>query len=166
MTNFLATSFEIANDNEAPESWLEWAGWQKLLFGFSAHRRWHYTGPAGQPVRYVRWYVRSVGAPLPETIGNLFEAARAWVTRTDPEWIVEAEAAAAEEKVEAARHSDGGSSAGKAAESSDAASVTSSVASAMELRASKRRHMVVGLVGVYVIWAIFAWCVVGAAAGT
>ncbi len=52
---FLQVCFEIANDNEAPESWLEWPlSWRKLVFGFSAHRRWHYTGPAGQPVRHIK----------------------------------------------------------------------------------------------------------------
>ena len=156
----MATCFEIANDNEAPESWLEWTGLRKFVLGFNAHRRWHYTGPLGQPGRYVRWYVRSVGAPPPETYMNLLHAARAWLTRTDPPWIVEAdEAAAAEAEAATQRASagDGGES-DDAGESSEAESVTSSVASALELRASKRRHMVVGLVGVYVIWAVFAWC--------
>ena len=155
----MSTCFEIANDNEAPESWLEWTGWRKLVLGFSAHRRWHYTGPRGQPNRYVRWYIRSVGAPLFETVINLFYAAWAWLTRSDPPWTVEADEAAAEEAEEAANGSlsGDGSAADKAAESSDAASVTSSVASALELKASKRLHMMVGLASVYVIWAIFAW---------
>jgi hypothetical protein len=30
---FIATCFSIANDNEAPESWLEWVGWRKFIFG-------------------------------------------------------------------------------------------------------------------------------------
>jgi hypothetical protein len=30
---FLEACFEIANDSEAPESWLEWVGWRKLVFG-------------------------------------------------------------------------------------------------------------------------------------
>ena len=150
VTAFMAQCFGIANDNEAPESWLEWVGWPKFVFGFSAHRRWHYTGPLGQPRRYVRWYIRSVGAPLPETLLNLVEAARAWATGTDPEWTVEADEAEAEEATQ-----DGDGSA--APEASDAGSAANSVASALELRKSKRRHMIVGLAGVYVTWAIFAW---------
>ena len=145
-----------ANDNEAPESWLEWVGWRKFVFGFGAHRRWHYTGPLGQPRRYVRWYIRSSAAPPPETLLNLLEAARAWATGTDPEWTVEADEAEAEEAPKT--KPDGASHDGSAAPaSSDTGSATSSVASAIELRNSKRRHMVVGLVGVYVTWAIFAW---------
>jgi hypothetical protein len=58
VTLFLQNAFAIANDSEAPESWLEWHGWRKLLFGLHAHRRWHYTGPEGQPNRHVKWYIR------------------------------------------------------------------------------------------------------------
>ena len=35
MTVFITTCFGIANDNEAPESWLEWTGWRKLVFGLN-----------------------------------------------------------------------------------------------------------------------------------
>ena len=101
---FLASCFEIANDNEAPESWLEWFGWRKLVFGPNAHRCWHYTGPLGQPNRHVKWFIRSVGAPKPETAINLWHSMVSWVTGNDPPWVeewretVEAEA---EDKAEA-----------------------------------------------------------------
>ena len=100
VTFVLETCFAIANDNEAPESWLEWVGWRKFVFGFVAHRRWNYTlGP--QPVRHVRWYVRSVGAPKTETAMNLFYSAKAWLTGTLPQWTIEAHEA--EEEAAAAR---------------------------------------------------------------
>ena len=54
VTLFLQTCFELANDSEAPESWLTWAGNSRLVLGGQAARRWHYTGPKGQPSRYVR----------------------------------------------------------------------------------------------------------------
>ena len=86
---FLASCFSIANDSEAPESWLEWYGWRKFVFGLNAHRKWHYTGPLGQPMRHVKWFIRSVGAPPPETAINLWHSLLAWATGTDPPWVEE-----------------------------------------------------------------------------
>ena len=90
VTLFIATCFGIANDSEAPESWLEWYGYQKLIWGPRAHRRWHYTGPAGQPPRFVRWYVRSVGAPPSETAANMVRSLWAFLTCSEPAWVEEA----------------------------------------------------------------------------
>jgi len=84
-------------ETEAPESWLAWPfSWRKVVFGPRAHRRWHYTGPLGQPHRHVRWYIRSVDAPNPETLINLWYSFMAWVTGTDPPWMEEAREAAEE----------------------------------------------------------------------
>ena len=100
VTYVLQTCFEIANDNEAPESWLEWVGWRKFVFGLAAHRRWNYTqGP--QPVRHVRWFLRSANAPKTETAMNLFYSLKAWLTGTLPPWTIEAREA--EEEAAAAR---------------------------------------------------------------
>ena len=90
VTFFIATCFSIANDSEAPESWLEWFGYQKLIWGPRAHRRWHYTGPTGPPARFVKWYVRSVGAPYSETAANLVRSLWAYVTCSEPAWVEEA----------------------------------------------------------------------------
>ena len=90
VTLFIATCFGIANDSEAPESWLEWYGYQKLIWGPRAHRRWRYTGPAGQPPRFVKWYVRSVGAPPSETAANLVRSLWAFITCSEPAWVEEA----------------------------------------------------------------------------
>jgi hypothetical protein len=38
VTIFISTCFSIANDNEAPESWLDWSGWRKFVFGLNGAR--------------------------------------------------------------------------------------------------------------------------------
>ena len=51
---FIKNCFELASDNEAPESLLVWRGSIRLFFGFTAHRHWHYTH-AAPPLRFVSW---------------------------------------------------------------------------------------------------------------
>ena len=154
VTLFIATCFEIANDSEAPESWLQWLGWRKLVFGRRAHRRWHYTGPEGQPVRYVRWFVRSTTAPISETLANLCRSMYAWLTGTEVPWLVEAREAeveaSAEEHDSCCDDGDGKSKGG---------STASSVRHAHTLMLWKRMVTTAGVVGVYVTWAIFSWCI-------
>jgi hypothetical protein len=164
VTLFLQSCFEIANDNEAPESWLEWVGWRKLVFGLHANRRWHYTGPLGQPSRHIKWFIRSVGAPSPETILNLWASFKAWVTCTLPPWTIEAREAAEEEEAEAAAEAGGGdagdaSSPDAAGSEKKAASTSSSVRSARALARYKRIMAAAGFIGTYICWAVFAWCV-------
>ena len=153
VTLFISTCFEIANDSEAPESWLEWLGWRKLVFGRRAHRRWHYTGPKGQPVRYVRWFVRSATAPISETLANLCRSMYAWLTGTEAPWLVEAREA--EQDANAEEHDiccdDGDDGA------SEGGFTSSSVRSAHSLKQWKRMVTTAGVVGVYVTWAAFAW---------
>jgi hypothetical protein len=55
VTQFIAACFTIANDSEAPESWLQWGGLARLFLGGGANRHWHYTRDM-QPRRFVRWY--------------------------------------------------------------------------------------------------------------
>ena len=178
---FLESCFEIANDSEQPESILIWAGWRKLIFGPKAHRMWHYTR-GKQPSRYVRWWLRSQDAPTPETIVNLFHSARAFFTGTLPPWTVEAreeeEKAEAEqvdevlketldEALEAASGSQRApSEAGsERARSESGASTSESIEEAKELRLYKRLVMSAGLIGVYICWAVFAWCAMLCRAG-
>jgi hypothetical protein len=83
-----------------------------LIWGPRAHRRWHYTGPAGPPPRFVKWYVRSVGAPPSETAANLVRSLWAFLTGGETAWVeeareVEEEALAAVAEAEA---EDGGGS--------------------------------------------------------
>ena len=96
VTVFLSGCFEIANDSEAPESWLRYAGAVRFICGLQAHRRWHYTGAKGQPNRFVRWYVRCADAPMAETLMNLLHSVRASVTGKPPPWLEQHEHPAAE----------------------------------------------------------------------
>jgi hypothetical protein len=158
VTLFLQACFEIANDNEAPESWLCWSGLPRLLVGLNAHRRWHYTLDQ-QPSRFVRWFCRSVDAPKPETLANLGHSLVAWLTGSKPPWTLEAEAAAEAAEAEAAQEelADGAAD-GDAKASEDALSAHGlSVSSAVQLRRAKRQLTAMGFVGVYVVWAVFSW---------
>jgi hypothetical protein len=159
---FLQTAFAIANDSEAPESWLEWPfTWRKLVFGFNAHRQWHYTGPAGQPIRHVRWFVRSVGAPPTETALNLVHSAAAAATCSQPPWTIEAREAAEDAGDSVASADDEGPGAnGSAKASLKRSSGGSSAAEARELARHQRVMATVGVLGVYLCWAVFSWCVV------
>ena len=174
VTVFIQVCFSIANDNEAPESWLEWTGWRKLVFGMNAHRRWHYTR-GEPPVRHVKWYVRSVGAPVTETAANLWRSFYAWVTNTETPWAAEAleaeQAADEEEDLKLGRLSQSGA---RVSESkSDGAarrrfSESSAIApseefseralsddSAAELATYKHRVVAIGLGATAVCWAMF-----------
>ena len=185
VTLFLQSCFEIANDSEAPESWLFYGGVVKIVCGLQSHRRWHYTR-GKQPPRFVRWYCRSVDAPKPETIENLYHAAVSWITGRKPPWTVEAEEAEEAEAAEAevvkplhkadpvsaavdhdaseavGHYGNGDACLGEEAEESEKAGSEksgseASFASAAELQASKRRLTAFGLAGVWLVWAIFAW---------
>ncbi len=95
VTQFIAGCFSVANDNEAPESWLSFAGLMRLLLGgSSAVRRWQYTKDK-QPSHFVRWYARSGGAPLWETGAYMLRRLHAWATCTRPYWLRDADHAAA-----------------------------------------------------------------------
>jgi hypothetical protein len=144
------------------QSWLSYAGPVRVLCGMSAHKRWHYTR-AGQPGRFVRWWVRSKDAPKMETLANLWHSLVAWLTRSKPPWTLEAEEAEAEaaagEEEEAPKevHHDNDDRHDHAAAldthpAGDGRSVSSSVASARRLRRSKRTLAVMGVCGVYVVW--------------
>ncbi len=146
-----ATALAVANDSEAPESWLSWDSLNmKLLCGFDAHRRWHYSR-AAQPFLPIKWYIRSVGAPYPETLANLWRRFVATITCSELPWVAEAREAQAEEAAAAARVD-------KDAPPSQPGT-SSSVRSARELGTYKRRVVVVGIVGGAICWAVFTWCV-------
>lgn len=76
------------------------------MFGFGAHRRWHYTR-GEPPVRHIKWFLRSASAPKPETIMNLFRSLKAFLTRTEPPWVIEAREYEDEQRAAAAAQNDG-----------------------------------------------------------
>jgi hypothetical protein len=139
---------------------LYFSGWPKIFFGLQAHRRWHYTRDK-QPVRFIRWHIRSVDAPLPETIHNLYISLRCWLAGTEPPWIIEAEAAEAEgeeERCACGGASDTGAAAAAKEQPPPAADIdSSSVADARENSTYKRALTRAGLVATLLCWVIFAW---------
>jgi hypothetical protein len=106
VTAFAGACFEIANDAGAAESWLSWGGWPRLLLGGRAHRRWHYTGAAGQPSRFVKWWCRSSEAPALEILIAAAQRLAATLTCAKPPWVLEAEEAEAEAAREAKEETD------------------------------------------------------------
>ena len=168
VTYFLASAFEIANDSEAPESWLEWSGWRKLVFGAKAHRNWRYCGPSGQPIHYVRWFVRSSDAPVLENLVAAWQRLVAAVTCSELPWVVEAREAAeavAEESAQDGADDDGISSHRTPKHGGPRISTGSLQAQFHEVHATvrvKRSFAAAGLVGTYAVWAVFVWCVAAA----
>ena len=135
---FLARAFELANEGDAPESWLEApAGKWKLMVGRSGHNDWRLADPK-QPISdLVLWLVRYSGEPIYATLIRLL----AWLGRKlctklfGPEPEQEDEAEGGES-----------ASAGSREERADAI--------------SKHLYASLGLLGVYICWTIFVWCVV------
>jgi hypothetical protein len=76
---FLARAFEIANEGDAPECWLDApAGRLKLLIGKDAHRGWHLADPAAPVSDFVLWVVRYSGG---ETLIQSCFRALDWLVR-------------------------------------------------------------------------------------
>jgi hypothetical protein len=133
VSHFLASCFEVANDSEAPESWLEWSGTARWLLGRKANRLWNYTGERGQPARLVRWWIRSSGAPAVEMLVNLAHMLLACCPTRLP-WVR------------------------RIAEEDDAADDVAAASSAVhELLIKKHAYTAVGLTGLYLVWAVFTW---------
>ena len=108
-------------------------------------------------MRYVKWFVRSSGAPPSETAANLWRSFWASVTGTEPPWVVEArEAKEVDEDNDKA--DDAKQEEEAAAGSQKSGRTTSSVRSAKALSSYKRQVMVAGLIATIICWAIFVWC--------
>lgn len=124
----------------------------------AAHRRWHYTR-GEPPTRYIKWFVRSAGAPQSETAANLWRSFAAWVTGTETPWAAEAREAAEEAaagETEGEKGETDGAEEDKAG-SHKSRSTTSSVRSAKALSSYKRQIVLIGVVATLICWAIFVW---------
>ena len=142
---FVSSSLELANDSEAPDSWLVWRGAVRRVFR-AAHRHWHWTGARGPPARLVAWYCRCASAAKLETLLNVWHAFKAWVTRSQPPWVVKAAKVAAQGTEE--KHYD------------DAAHASFGAAEVRKVLAKRRVYTALGLGSVAVCWAMFTWCAV------
>ena len=155
---FINACFIIANDADAPESWLEWVGWRKLVFGANAHRRWYYTGPLGQPNRHVKWFIRSAASEAPEILGNLWHSFVCSLTGRELPWHKKAREAMEKAEDEATKSkAPEGAAPEAAAEEDDDASTTSSTREARVLRRLKHIYTTTGLASVYIVWGVFVW---------
>ncbi len=74
----------------------------------------------------------------------------AWATGSKPPWTLEAEEAEAEAAAEEAE----AAAAADAPDKLDTHSVSSSLASAVQLRNAKRRLTALGVLGVYLVWCV------------
>jgi hypothetical protein len=160
---FIGSAFELANDSEAPESWLAWSGLPRLLLGAAAHRRWHWTGPAGRPSRLVRWYCRCADAPKVEMLLNLWLSFKAWATCSQTPWEDEA-AEAADQEVDRKAAGGSGDEHDECAPPAPSQQASSGASSTRELLAKKRAYTAIGLGAVALCWAIFSWCAAAARA--
>ena len=180
-TSFMGWCFALATDSGRPRALLEWIDIpRKLLFGFKAHRNWHYTHGA-QPHRYVKWWARCAEdeGPYPDVISDLFTAAWCALLGEKLPWVLEAEEAAAEaaaaaeeeeeETVKAAdvvedvvtshvpRASAGLCCTRSAASQEEEEEEEEEIQEAKELAQEKREFVAKGIVAAIIIWGLMVW---------
>ena len=173
-TSFMGWCFALANDSMRPRALLEWMDIpRKLLFGFKAHRNWHYTLGA-QPRRYVKWWARCAEdeGPYPDVVSDLFTAAWCALRGEKLPWVLEAEEAAAaeeekEETVKAAEvvedvvtshvpRASAGLCCMRSAASQDQEE-EDEIQEAKELAQEKREFVAKGIVAAIIIWGLMVW---------
>ncbi len=140
---FLARAFEIANEGDAPESWLDAPpGRVKLIIGKDAHQGWHLANPSEPVSDFVLWIVRY---GWESTIASLLRLA-GWLFRR---WCPCCASKEANDDEAAGKHVDGEDE----DEPSAAPSGASNASSAARADArSKRLYASAGLLGVYICW--------------
>ena len=133
----LVRMFEASNEGDAPEQWLEApSGNWKLLLGKDCHHAWNYDAKDKPVSDLVKWIARRGGEDMFAIIARLL----AWL------WAKLKGPAAEDSKAE-----------DDDKESDDAESFDS--AEARSEACSKRGYAFGGLLGVYVVWAVFAWVI-------
>ena len=138
---FLNRAFEIANEGELPETWLEAppGKWRKVL-GDDCHNGWRLADPAA-PVRdVVLWLVHERNEGFIATALRLVN------------WLWSHFRAHPEPEEFAAEHEPGGVD-DQASEASKSSSASAAAGEAL----AKRLYASAGLLGIYVVWAIFSW---------
>ena len=133
----LVRMFEASNEGDAPEQWLEApSGNWKLLLGKDCHHAWNYDAKDKPVSDLVKWIARRGGEDIFAIIMRLI----AWL------WVKLRGQPAEDSKAE----DDDDKS--DAAESFDSAEARSDAC-------SKRGYAFGGLLGVYVVWAVFSWVI-------
>ena len=143
----LVRLFEASNEGDAPEQWIEApTGFWKLLLGKDCHKAWQYDAKEKPVSDLVKWLARRGSESLPAIVLRSL----AWLAA----------------KVTPARRDDEDTADGKNkkddgdddAESVDDAATFDEAAARSEAW-GKRGYALAGLVGVYVVWAAFAWVI-------
>ena len=133
----LVRMFEASNEGDAPEQWLEApSGKWKLLLGKDCHHAWNYDAKDKPVSDLVKWIARRGEEDIPAIIMRLL----AWLWAKMRPTPAQGSKAASDDN-----ESDDGESFDSAEARSDAC--------------SKRGYAFGGLVGVYVVWAAFAWVI-------
>ena len=140
----LVRLFEASNEGDPPEQWLEApSGTWRLLLGSNGHKAWNYDAGVSD---LVKWQARRGAEALPSALLRLaawLAAAARRPRRGD-----------AKAKTKASKAGGGHSDSD---ESDDGAVFQESDARAEAW--TKRWYAFSGLLGVYVIWAVFAWVI-------
>jgi hypothetical protein len=158
---FLARAFEIANEGEVPKNWVDVPpGKWKLLLGKDMHNGWHLADRAHPVSDFVLWLIGEQAEDFVTSLlmlpmwllgrlrGRGAAAKPQWGAKQDEDGD-EAARAVGEQHDDEAQSSGGGSSHASGDARADA------------LR--KRLYASAGLIGVYLCWTIFSWCVSHAA---
>jgi hypothetical protein len=152
----LAQLFELANESDAPQNWVDAPGKWKLLLGKDAHNGWHLADPA-KPVSALM--LALIGEQARDFASSLLML---------PLWLLGrlrgrcAARAKPHGRDDAPADDDADQKAGAAGKDQEDDAQSSRGGGSSHARAHalhRRLYASAGLLGVYVCWTIFAWCV-------